>query len=404
MSEPFLPYARPSVGEEELAAIRECIENGWLTTGPKVREFEQQFAALAGVRHAVALNSCTAGLHLGLHALGVGPGDEVIMPSLTFVAGAQCARELGAREVFADVDDALCITPETIERVITARTKVIMPMHYAGRPAQTEAIVAFARERGIAVLEDAAHAVGMLDRGRWSGALSDGAAYSFYPTKNITTTEGGMFLTNNDMLAERVRVLSLHGMNKDAWKRYAQGGKWRYDVVEAGYKYNMPDISAALGIVQLQKLENFQRRRDEIARAYCDAIASLRGVHVVSNFAEAPSRHAWCMFVIAVDEQLAGISRDQLIDRLSDAGIGTSVHYIPTHTFSAYRDPEVHLPNTDRLWPRILSLPLYPDMNDLHVERVIDALRRLLQSGPRRNASSFFGSSGAGVQRVVRSA
>ncbi|MFN2462143.1 MAG: DegT/DnrJ/EryC1/StrS family aminotransferase, partial [Candidatus Velthaea sp.] len=299
MRETFLPYGRPSIGDTEIAAAMTCFQNGWLTTGARVREFEEVFAKRAGVKYAVAVNSCTAALHLGLIALGLGPGDEVIMPSLTFVAGAQCTREIGATPVFADIDpETLCMTAATIEAVLTPRTRAIIPMHYGGRPSGIADILALASSRGIRVLEDAAHAAGMLEDGRWSGTLSDGAAYSFYPTKNITTGEGGMFVTNDRAMMERVRVLSLHGMNKDAWKRYTAGGSWRYDVVEPGYKYNLTDVAAAMGVVQLERLEELQARRDAIARAYLKALDGIPGVTPASQMLTAPDRHSWCMFVV----------------------------------------------------------------------------------------------------------
>ncbi len=373
----FLPYGRPFIDEDDISAVKATVANGWLTTGPAVREFEKAFTRVLGVKHAVALNSCTAGLHLGLLALGVGPGDEVIMPSLSFVAGANCTIQIGANPVFCDVDpETLCLSVRTIEPLVTDRTKVIMSMHYAGRPASAEPIVNFARARGIAVLEDAALAIGMLDNGKWAGNVSDAAVYSFYATKNVTSAEGGMFVTNNDELMEKIRILSLHGMDRDAWKRYERGGSWRYDIVTAGYKYNMPDLAAVLGIAQLAKLKSMQRRRDQIASQYVRALSGIPGVSPAGISRMGPQdRHSWCMFVISVDESLAGVSRDSLINYLRESNIGTSVHYIPSHLFSAYRDREhASLSVTERLWTTLISLPLYPSMSDADVEDVIDAI------------------------------
>ena len=317
--------------------------------------------------------------------MGVQPGDEVVMPSLTFVAGAQCTREIGAVPVFADVDPGtLTVTAESVAAVTTERTRCIMPMHYAGRPAPVQEIVAFAKPRGIKVLEDAAHSVGMLSAGRWAGVLSDGAAYSFYPTKNITSGEGGMLLTNDEEIAARVRRLSLHGMSRDAWKRYSAGGGWRYDVVELGYKYNLPDIGAAIALVQLQRLAELQSERERLARLYVDGLAGMRGIRVITDFLEHPDRHAWCMFVVAVDRDEAGISRDALIDRLRDANIGTSVHYIPTHQFTAYRDLPASVPATDAVWETILSLPLYPGMSAADVDDVTRAIAEALNLSPEQ--------------------
>jgi dTDP-4-amino-4,6-dideoxygalactose transaminase len=325
------------------------------------------------------LNSCTAALHVGLLAAGVGPGDDVITPSLTFVAGAQCALEVGARPVFCDVDpDTLTATVETIEAVLTPKTKAIIAMPYAGRPQDVERIVAFAKPRGIAVIEDAAHATGMLDKGEWAGTRSTLAAYSFYATKNLATAEGGMLLTNDDEIMERVRILSLHGMDRDAWKRYTQRGSWRYDVREPGFKYNMPDLAACLGIAQLQRLDAMQARRDEIAAQYRESLAGLPGVTRQADPQNAGDRHSWCMYVIRIDREEAGVSRDELIDRLKDENVGTSVHYIPTHQFSGYRSlaSRDSLPVTERVALEILSLPLYPTMSREDVGDVVGALAR----------------------------
>jgi len=324
----------------------------------------------------VALNSCTAALHLGLLAMGVGPGDEVVMPSLTFVAGAQCAREIGAVPVFADVDEqTLTVTVDTIAAVTTERTRCIMPMHYAGRPAPVREIVEFASPRGIRVLEDAAHSVGMLSGGNWAGMHSDGAAFSFYPTKNITSGEGGLLLTHDAQIASRARRLSLHGMSRDAWKRYTAGGAWRYDVVEPGYKYNLPDLGAALAVGQFERLEELQAERESLARAYLERLKEIPGIHAITQFVPEPDRHAWCMFVIRVDPEVAGITRDMLIEEFRAANIGTSVHYIPTHLFTAYKDLTANVPATDRIWERILSLPLYPGMTTRDIDDVAQVLR-----------------------------
>lgn len=373
----FLPYYRPSIGPDEIAAVVECYERGWLTTGPKVRQFEADFAAASGVKHAIALNSCTAGLHLALLAVGVGPGDEVIVPSLSFVAGANCIRQTGARAVFCDVDpDTLCISVETLARVVTDRTKAIMTMDYCGRPAGATAISTFAKARGLAVVEDAALGLGMLDEGVWPGRHADAAVYSFYATKNVTTGEGGMVVTDDDAIMERVRVLALHGMDRDAWKRYTQGGSWRYDVVETGYKYNMPDTAAAIGIVQLRRLEEHQAARDRIAAAFDAGLRDMPGIDPAGRGKMRDGdRHSFCMYVVTVDEDAAGIGRDELIEALKAANIGTSVHYIPSHLFTAYRDERnAALTVTDAVWPRLLSLPLYPGMSERDVADVLDAI------------------------------
>jgi dTDP-4-amino-4,6-dideoxygalactose transaminase len=381
MRDSFLPYCRPDTGAAEADAVQECIRNGWLTTGPKVREFEEAFARAAGVRYAIAVNSCTAALHIGLLAAGVQPGDDVVMPSLTFVAGAQCTLEVGARPVFCDVDpETLTAGIEDFRAALTPKTRAIIAMPYAGRPYDASALAAFCAERGIAFIEDAAHAAGMLDRGTWAGTYSDLAAYSFYATKNLTTAEGGMLVTNDERIVERARVLSLHGMDKDAWKRYTQRGSWRYDVREPGFKYNMPDIAAAMGLVQMRRLEQMQARRDVIAGRYLEGLASLPGISLQQRPASPGDRHSWCMFVIRVNARLAGISRNDFIDAMKERNIGTSVHYIPTHHFDAYRPFAAPLPVTDRLADEIVSLPLYPTMSDADVEDVIEAVRSLVRA------------------------
>jgi dTDP-4-amino-4,6-dideoxygalactose transaminase len=382
MRESFLPYCRPNTGEAEAAAANECIMNGWLTTGPKVREFEEAFARASGMRHAIAVNSCTAALHIGLLAVGVQPGDDVVMPSLTFVAGAQCTLEIGARPVFCDIDPyTLTADVPHFEAALTPKTRAIIAMPYAGRPIDAQALSAFCKARGLAFIEDAAHAAGMLDGGAWAGRHSDLAAYSFYATKNLTTAEGGMLVTNDHAVMEAARVLSLHGMDKDAWKRYTQRGSWRYEVRRPGFKYNMPDISAAMGLIQLRRLPEMQQRRDRIADRYRAAFTQLPGVICQAPPAREGDRHSWCMFVVRIDSQKAGITRDALIDALKDRNIGTSVHYIPTHHFEAYRALASELPQTERVAAEILSLPLYPTMNDADVESVIDAMRNCVASG-----------------------
>lgn len=376
MREDFLPYCRPAVGEAEAAAVTEAMQNGWLTRGPRSAAFERAFERDSGVPYAVALNSCTAGLHLSLVALGVGPGDEVVMPSFTFAAGAQCAVEIGARPVFCDVElETLSMSVRTVAPVVTSRTKAIIAMPYAGRPLGIAELCDFARARGIAIVEDAAHAAGTLDRGEWAGAHSDAAVYSFYATKNLTTGEGGMLLTTNELLADRVSRLSLHGMSRDAWRRYSDGGSWRYDVLEPGYKYNITDIASSIGLVQLQRLPDMQAQRERIARRYLEELHGIPGMTFQDAPKHAGDRHSWCMFAVVIDESTAGIDRDHVIERLAAQKIGTSVHYIPTHLLSAYRGLAHSLPNTELLGRRTLSLPLYPGMSDDDVDSVIAAVR-----------------------------
>ena len=365
------------------------MENGWLTTGPSVAAFEAAFARAAGIEHAVALNSCTAALHIGLIAAGVRAGDDVVMPSLTFVAGAQCALEIGARPVFCDVDEeTLSAGVDQFAAAITPKTRALIAMPYAGRPLGMARLARFARERGIALIEDAAHAAGTLDCGKWAGTHSTLAAYSFYATKNLTTGEGGMLLTNDAAIAARARALGLHGMDKDAWKRYTAAGSWRYDVHEPGFKYNMPDLAAAMGIVQLGRLETLQRRRAALAQRYNEAFAAMPGIMPQAPVQESGDRHSWCMYVLRVDEKRTGLHRDALIEELRARNIGTSVHYIPTHRFSAYRAlAQQPLPATERVAGQIISLPLYPGMSDADADDAIEAVKSALLGQKQAGAS-----------------
>jgi UDP-4-amino-4-deoxy-L-arabinose-oxoglutarate aminotransferase len=375
-----IPYCKPSLDDSDVDAVVAVLRSGWLTTGPNVIELEREFARLCGVRHAVALSSCTAALHLGLHAVGIGPGDEVIMPSLTFVAGAECVLHLGATPVFADVDDkTLCITPKTIANVITAKTRAVIPMHYGGYPLDIHGIVEQARRHGFKVLEDAAHAVGTLDsRGSWPGQYSDGAAFSFYATKNITGGEGGMFVTNDAILADRVRILSLHGMDKDAWKRYELGKRCTYDVVEIGYKYNMSDIVGGLLKAQLARLSTLQDKRHRLARIYYEGLQGVRGISPVAGWPAPPAQHSWCLFAVLIEDSL-GISRDELVNRLAAEGIGTSIHFPPSHMFSALKSRNLFsLPVTEWVAQRVLSLPLYPAMNEADATYVVRTIRTIV--------------------------
>jgi len=382
MRETFLPYCRPDVGEAEIEAVARSMRNGWLTTGPQTAEFERAFARACGVPHAVALNSCTAGIHLALAASGVGPGDEVVMPSLTFAAGAQCALELGAMPIFCDVEiDTFTAGVRTVAAVVTPRTRAIVAMPYAGRPQRIAELAAFARERGITLIEDAAHAAGMLDAGQCAGARSDAAIYSFYATKNLTTGEGGMLVTNDENLADRVRRLSLHGMSRDAWKRYTARGAWRYDILEPGYKYNIGDVASSIGLVQLDRLPQMQARRAEIARRYVEAFSDLHGLTVQRSCDGPLDRHSWCMFAVTIDPQ-SGVERDAFVEAMRERNVGTSVHYIPTHRFTAYKNlAQCELPNTEMLGARIVSLPLYPTMTYSDVDDVVEAVRSVYREG-----------------------
>ena len=380
---PFLPFARPDIGDAEIAAVTDAMRSGWVTTGPVTRQFEQNFVDyLGGGLQGVAVNSATAGLHLALEALGIGPGDEVIAPTLTFTATVEVVRYLGADAVLVDVDPVtLNIDPARIRAAITPRTKAIMPVHYAGLACDMDAILAIAREHGLKVVEDAAHALPTTWRGTLVGQLqSDVTVFSFYANKTITTGEGGMAVTRDAALAQRMRVMRLHGMNRDAFDRFtSKTPAWYYEVVAPGFKYNMTDVAAAMGVQQLARLPQFVRRREQLAQRYHTALASLP--LVLPATAPAGDVHAWHLYVVRLAPH-ARLGRDALIQGLSDRGIGTSVHYVPLHRHPYWRDryqlTPGQFPHADAAYQGMASLPLFTAMSDADQDRVIAALRALL--------------------------
>lgn len=380
---PFLPFARPDITDAEITAVTEALRSGWVTTGPATRQFEQNFVDyLGGGLQAVAVNSATAGLHLALEALGIGPGDEVIAPTLTFTATVEVARYLGADAVLVDVDPVtLNIDPAKIRAAITPRTKAILPVHYGGLACDMDAILAIAKEHGLKVVEDAAHALPTTWRGTLVGQLqSDVTVFSFYANKTITTGEGGMAVTRDAALAQRMRVMRLHGMNRDAFDRFtSKTPAWYYEVVAPGFKYNMTDVAAAMGVQQLARLPQFVQRREQLARRYHAALADLP--LVLPAIAPAGDVHAWHLYVVRLAPQTR-IGRDALIQGLSDRGIGTSVHYVPLHRHPYWRDryqltPE-QFPHADAAYQAMVSLPLFTAMSDADQGRVIAALHELL--------------------------
>ena len=379
----FLPFARPDIGDAEIAAVTEAMRSGWVTTGPVTRQFEQNLVDyLGGGLQGVAVNSATAGLHLALEALGIGPGDEVIAPTLTFTATVEVVRYLEADAVLVDVDPVtLNIDPEKIRAAITPRTKAIMPVHYGGLACDMDAILAIAQEHGLKVVEDAAHALPTTWRGALVGQLqSDVTVFSFYANKTITTGEGGMAVTRHADIAQRMRVMRLHGMNRDAFDRFtSKTPAWYYEVVAPGFKYNMTDVAAAMGVQQLARLPQFVQRREQLAQRYHAALAGLP--LVLPATAPAGDVHAWHLYVVRLAPQ-ARIGRDALIQGLSDRGIGTSVHYVPLHRHPYWRDryqltPE-QFPHADAAYQAMVSLPLFTAMGDADQERVIAALHELL--------------------------
>ncbi|MDT7834478.1 DegT/DnrJ/EryC1/StrS family aminotransferase [Aquabacterium sp. OR-4] len=387
---PFLPFALPEIGDEEIAEVVDTLRSGWVTTGPKAKRFESDFAAFltagsgedpAGL-HCIAVNSATAGLHLALEAIGIGPGDEVITTTHTFTATAEVVRYLGADVKLVDIDPVtLNIDPALIEAAITPRTKAIMPVHYAGLAADMPAILAIAKKHGLKVVEDAAHALPSTSGGRLVGTLdSDATVFSFYANKTITTGEGGMLVTRDEALAKRAKVMRLHGMSRDAFDRFtAKVPSWYYEIVAPGFKYNLTDIAAALGIHQLKKARAFQQRRAEIARRYNAAFADLPVL--LAPEPPAGQTHAWHLYALRLAEG-APLGRDALIERLFAQGIGCSVHYIPLHLQPYWREryalQAAGFPHSQRAYEGMLSLPLYSRMGDADTERVIGAVRGLL--------------------------
>lgn len=376
----FLPFALPEIGEEEIAEVVSALRSGWVTTGPKAKQFELEFADyLGGGMETIAVNSATAGLHLGLEAMGVGPGDEVITTTHTFTATAEVIRYLGADPVFVDVDAAtLCIDVDAVARAITSRTKAIIPVHFAGRSADMTSLLTLAKQYGLKVMEDAAHALPTTCDGRLIGTLeSDVTVFSFYANKTITTGEGGMVVTRDSELAKRARVMRLHGINRDAFDRFtSRAPSWYYEIVAPGFKYNMTDIAASIGIHQLKKANAFQKKRAYLAALYDNALVGLpiiRPPHAATG-----DVHSWHLYVAQLSEE-AQVPRDVFIERMFDQGIGCSVHYIPLHMQPYWRDtygltPEM-FPTSQRVFERTVSLPLYTRMTQADVARVVAAVK-----------------------------
>ena len=384
--EEFLPPFAPSLGDEEYEEVLDTLRSGWITMGPKTGKFEEAFAEYVGCRHAVAVSSCTAGLHLALVAGGIGPGDEVITTPLTFCSTANVIVHQGAVPVLADVrPDTLNIDPEEMEKKITPRTRAILPVHLGGQPCEMDEILALAQEHGLLVIEDAAHATGATYKGRMVGTIGDVTVFSFYATKNLTTGEGGMICTEDSNLAEQMSVLRQHGISRDAWKRYGDQGSWFYEVLHPGYKYNMTDVQASLGLHQLAKQEQFLQVRERYAGVYAQAFADVP--EVLAPTVKDHARHAWHLYSIQLDLESLTIDRGQFIEALRRENIGTSVHFIPLHLHPYYRETygfqKGDYPVAEGAYDRIVSLPLYPKMTEGDVEDVIQAVGKVIERSRR---------------------
>ncbi len=389
---PYLPFARPSITGREKQAVLDVLDSGWLTTGPKTKLFEERFAATVGTRHAIALNSATAALHLALEALGVGADDEVIVPTWTFAASGEVVAYRGARPVLVDVDArTLNATPEAILAAVTPRTRAVIAVHIAGLPVEIERLVTLLEPRGIPVVEDTAHAFPSRiggPAGRYAGTFGQAGAFSFYATKTITTGEGGMLVTDDDAIAERARIMSLHGISRNAWNRYSASGSWFYEIEDAGFKYNMTDIAAALGLVQLERAEELLASRRSIAATYTDGFRAS----TVADLLELPEEavdgsHAWHLYIIRLELARLVLDRAAVITALREEGIGTSVHFIPLHLHPYYRRrwgtrPEDH-PVATRESERVISLPIWPGMSESDVRRVVASLASILDRARR---------------------
>jgi len=385
-----VPFAIPELGKEEIDEVINVIKSGWLTTASKCAQFEKEFAEFVGVKHALAVNSGTAALHLGLEALGIRAADKVLVPTFTFTATAEVVRYLGADPVFVDCNpETFCIDMDQIEKALKNYSlkptdiKAIVPVHFGGHPCDMDSILDFARSYNIKVMEDAAHAIPTRYRGKLVGGFGDVTCFSFYANKTITTGEGGMLCTNDDEIAKRVKIMRLHGIDRDVWNRFSTGASWEYDVVAPGFKYNMADINAALGIHQLRKAEFFRQKREQIARRYFDELKDIPGL-ILPRIHCKMEEHSWYIFVIMIDQDKtrSKINRDQFISEMAKRNIGTSVHYKPIHRMSYYKHrydlrPEM-FPNAEWIFKRCVSIPMFSAMTDSQFEYVVRCIKEIL--------------------------
>lgn len=387
MRSQFLPFHCPDIEEDEIQSVVETLRSGWLTTGPKVKQFEEEFAKYIGARHAIAVNSGTAALHLALDAVGIKERDEVIVPTMTFAATAEVVYYLRAKPVLVDSQaGAFNMDPKEVKKKITGKTKAIIPVHFGGQPCEMDRILEIAKQHNLKVIEDAAHAIPARHRGRMIGTIGDITAFSFYATKNITTGEGGMITTNNDEYAEEIRIMSLHGISKDAWNRYTADGSWGYEILYPGYKYNMTDIAAAIGIQQLRKCDWFWEIRRRYAELYNEGFADCPEITTPAILDDV--QHAWHLYIIQLDLNKIQIERSEFIQLLKKENIGTSVHFMPLHLHPYYRKTFGYkpndFPNATWIYERIISLPLYPRMTEKDVVGVIEAVKKIIGHKRRR--------------------
>jgi dTDP-4-amino-4,6-dideoxygalactose transaminase len=373
----FLPFSPPAIGPEEIAEVVDTLTSDWITTGPKTRQFESDFAQFIGAPAALAVSSATDAMQVALAALGVGPGDEVITTAMTFCSTVHVIEHLGARPVLVDVEpDTLCIDPSAVERAVTPRTRGVLPVHIYGHPCELDPLLDLAAARGLFVLEDAAHSLPARYKGRLVGTIGTATAFSFYATKNMTTAEGGMLTADRDLIA-KARIWSLHGMSRDAYNRYSAEGSWFYEVVLPGFKCNMTDIHASLGLQQLKKLPRFQDRRREVVQRYQSAFADVPELQIPTERPDVES--AWHIYPLRLTLETLRIGRNQFIEEMKARNIGTSVHFIPVHLHPYYREKygysTADFPVAVANYERLLSLPLHPRLSDVDVDDVIEAVR-----------------------------
>ena len=381
MRKDFLPFSRPSITEEDISAVGEVLRSGWITTGPNTAAFERDFCEYVGCPHGVALGSATAGMHLLLKALEIGPGDEVITPSMTWVSTVNLIVLAGAVPVFADIDrDTLMVTPETVAPCFSSRTRAVIPVHFAGASADITALIELANDKAVPLVEDAAHALGTHHDGCHVGSKGT-SIFSFHPIKNITTGEGGMFCTDDKEMAERISRLKFHGLGVDAYDRKTQGRSPQAQVLEPGYKYNMADMAAVLGLRQLHRLNQFNRKRSQLAARYLEWLADMDELLPLA-IPKNTTQHAWHLFIVRLDTKRAGMSRDDFMERLKAKNIGTGLHFRAVHMQKYYQESmeleKGALPNTEWNSDRICSLPLFPDMTFEDVDSVVEAIKAVL--------------------------
>jgi dTDP-4-amino-4,6-dideoxygalactose transaminase len=379
MSEEFLPFARPSISREAIDEVVACLESGWITTGPRVKKFEQALKEYLGAPHALALSSATAGLHLALLALDLKPGDEVITTPMTFAATLNTIVLAGGRPALVDAEPhTYNIDVSRLQAAITSRTRAILPVHFAGLPVDLDPLYALAEQHGLRVIEDAAHAIGTEYKGRRIGAFGDTQVFSFHPNKNITTGEGGCITTRDDKLAERLALLRFHGMDREAWNRFGKTGNQHYEIVLPGFKYNMMDLQAALGLHQLPALDGFIARRTALAQRYQKLLTGWPQF-TLPGAPRYPHRHAWHLYTPLINPDAAGLNRDEFMQAMKDRNIGTGLHYRAVHLYPYYRDhfgfKRGDFPVAESIGDRIVSLPLFPTMTEAEQDRVIAAMR-----------------------------